>query len=138
MHIPVLVLLGALLSPGAALADAGHSHGHAGKYDVHAAAMGKPGDAKARGIRTVEITMTDRMRFQPETLTVRRGETIRFVVRNTGELRHELVLGTPAELKEHAALMQKFPEMEHDEPNGVVVEPGQTGSLVWRFTRAGT
>jgi uncharacterized cupredoxin-like copper-binding protein len=42
-----------------------------------------------------------------------------------------------AELKKHAALMQKFPSMEHEDPNAVTVEPGKTGTLIWQFTRAG-
>ena len=77
------------------------------------------------------------MRFSPDHIQVKRGETIRFVVRNNGKVKHEMVLGSPAELKEHAALMRKFPEMEHADPNQVAVEPGQTGELVWRFTRSG-
>lgn len=137
MPTKFIVLCGALLWSGAALADAGHSHGHAQKYDGHAAAMGEPGDPKARGIRTIEVSMNDRMRFQPATLTVKRGETVRFVVKNLGETKHELVLGTPAELTEHAKLMQKFPEMEHDDPNAVAVEPGKSGFFVWKFTKAG-
>lgn len=137
MAMKFLVLSGALIWSGAALADAGHSHGSGAKYDGHASAMGEPGDPKARGIRTIEIAMNDRMRFQPATLTIKRGETIRFVVKNLGDTKHELVLGTPAELKEHALLMEKFPEMEHDDPNAVSVEPGKSGSFLWKFTKAG-
>ena len=82
--------------------------------------------------------MDDRMRFVPDRVSVKRGETIRFVVHNAGKVKHELVLGTRAELKAHAALMRKFPGMEHADPNQVPVEPGATGELVWQFTRAGT
>jgi uncharacterized cupredoxin-like copper-binding protein len=69
---------------------------------------------------------------------VKRGETIRFVARNTGKEKHEMVLGTIEELKKHAELMRKFPEMEHADPNQVTVDPGKTGELVWQFTKAGT
>jgi uncharacterized cupredoxin-like copper-binding protein len=103
----------------------------------HAATIGKPGDP-AKVTRAVEVEMNDEMRFKPASIQVKRGETIRFIVRNTGKLKHEMVLGTIKELKEHAELMRKFPEMEHDDPNQVVVEPGKTGELVWQFTRAGT
>ena len=82
--------------------------------------------------------MDDRMRFVPDRVSVKRGETIRFVVHNAGKVKHELVLGTRAELKAHAALMRKFPEMEHTDPNRLSVDPGKTGTLVWQFTRAGT
>src|SRR4249920_1011142 len=71
-------------------------------------AWGIAGDAKSAK-RTVHITMSDRMRFTPDTLTVRRGETVRLVFRNEGQQLHEFVLGTQKELEEHAALMLKFP-----------------------------
>jgi uncharacterized cupredoxin-like copper-binding protein len=82
--------------------------------------------------------MTDAMRFKPATIKVKRGETIRFLARNTGKVKHEMVLGTIGELKKHAELMRKFPEMEHADPNQVSVGPGKTGELIWQFTRAGT
>lgn len=119
---------------------AGHSHGHddkKGAYSGHAAALGEPGDPKARA-RVININMTDEMRFQPATVTVSKGETIRFNIKNSGQLKHELTLGTMEELKEHAAVMQKHPEMEHDDPNAVTVEPGQTKTLTWKFTKGGT
>ena len=102
----------------------------------HAAALGKPGDP-ARVDRTIEIATSDDMRFSPSEIRVKRGQTIRFKVVNGGQMKHEMVLGTLAELKAHAALMRKFPEMEHDDPNAVTVEPGKAGELVWLFTRTG-
>jgi uncharacterized cupredoxin-like copper-binding protein len=68
---------------------------------------------------------------------VRRGETVRFRVTNAGKAMHEMVLGTLADLREHAELMRRFPNMQHDEPNMVHVAPGKTGTLTWQFTRAG-
>jgi uncharacterized cupredoxin-like copper-binding protein len=128
----------AVLAPITALSHSPAEHKAAAKADAgHAAALGRPGDAK-KVSRTIEVGMSDDMRFTPASVNVRQNETIRFVVKNTGKLKHELVLGTLAALKEHAAMMQKFPEMEHDDPNAVTVEPGRTGSLVWQFTRAGT
>lgn len=100
-------------------------------------AWGIAGDAKAVK-RTIEVRMLDTMRFVPERIEVRQGETIRFVHRNDGKVMHEFVLGTPAELAEHAALMKKFPNMEHDEPYMAHVPPGKTGSIVWTFNRAGS
>ena len=78
------------------------------------------------------------MRFSPASVSAKKGETIRFVLKNEGKLKHEMVLGTIAELKEHAALMVKFPQMEHADPNQASVEPGKTGELIWQFTKAGT
>ncbi len=120
--IPILLLI--LTSQGAQAAAG------------HAAALGKPGDP-ARVERTIEITTGDNMRFSPDRIQVKRGQTIRFRVVNGGQMKHEFVLGTLAELKKHAALMRKFPDMEHDDPNAVSVDPGQTRELVWRFTRRG-
>jgi uncharacterized cupredoxin-like copper-binding protein len=100
-------------------------------------AYGKPGD-RGKASRTVEIAMSDEMRFTPASITARKGETIRFVVNNSGKLKHELVLGSIRELKEHAALMLKSPEMEHADPNQISVDPGKTGELIWQFTNAGT
>ncbi|MBP6110417.1 MAG: cupredoxin family protein [Rhodocyclaceae bacterium] len=81
--------------------------------------------------------MNDTMRFVPDSVSVQVGETIKFVVKNDGKLKHEMVLGTSKDLKAHAALMQKFPEMEHAEPNMVTVQSGSTGEIIWQFTKAG-
>lgn len=98
--------------------------------------FGRPGDAK-KATRTVRIEMSDRMRFNPAGLTITRGETVKFVVRNNGKVMHEMVIGTMKELKEHAEVMKKHPHMAHDDPFGVEVEPGKTGTLVWQFTKPG-
>ena len=103
----------------------------------HAADLGTPGDPN-NVTRSVEVEMTDAMRFRPDSIDVKRGETIRFIVRNTGMLRHEMVLGTIEEMREHAERMRKSPGMKHADPNQVSVEPGRTGELIWRFTRDGT
>jgi uncharacterized cupredoxin-like copper-binding protein len=87
--------------------------------------------------RTVNVDMSDRMRFTPDSLNVRQGDTIRFIVKNSGKVMHEFVLGTLPELKEHAELMKKHPNMEHDEPYMAHVSPGKTETIVWQFTKAG-
>ena len=97
---------------------------------------GIAGDAVAAK-RTIELTMTDNMRFTPDRIDVRQGETVRIVVKNKGRMLHEFVLGTKQELDEHAALMIKFPTMEHDEPYMAHVPVGKTGEIVWTFNRAG-
>jgi len=120
------ITITATLASGLSRADAGHG-----------AAIGKPGDP-AKVTRTIEISGSDRMRYSPSVITVKRGETVRLVVRNGGKIDHELVLGTMKELKEHAELMRKHPGMEHDEPNMAAVRPGETREIIWQFTRAGT
>ena len=126
--VPMLVVIGLALAASTAIA---HDDEH------HDAAYGKPGEP-AKVSRTIEIDMSDAMRFTPATVTARKGETIRFLVKNSGKVKHEMVLGSIKELKEHAALMLKFPEMEHAEPNQSSVDPGKTGELIWQFTKAGT
>lgn len=103
---------------------------------VEATAFGQQGDP-AKVTRTIRVSMSDRMRFTPENLTVRKGETVRFVVDNKGAVLHEMVLGTAQALKEHAELMKKHPGMEHDEPSMAHVRPGASGEIVWQFTQAG-
>lgn len=87
--------------------------------------------------RVVRIEMSDAMRFKPALVTVKRGEAVRFEAVNRGKANHEMVLGTMAELKEHAELMRGNPGMEHDEPHMLHVAPGKRGAMTWRFTRAG-
>ncbi|MBE0605492.1 MAG: cupredoxin family protein [Deltaproteobacteria bacterium] len=117
--------------------DKNHVKKEEPQADGHATALGRPGDP-GKVSRSIMVEMNDAMRFKPDSIRVKRGETIRFIVRNIGKLKHEMVLGTIEELKEHAELMRKFPEMEHADPNQVSVDPGKTGELVWQFTRDGT
>ena len=77
------------------------------------------------------------MLFQPDRIEVRRGEQIRFVLKNTGALEHEFMLATKAENAKHAELMQKYPDMEHDDPNGRRVKPNGESQILWRFTKPG-
>ena len=99
-------------------------------------AFGKASDPR-HAARTVRVDMADTMRFTPSEITVKQGDTVRFVATNRGKLPHEMVLGTRKELEAHAALMKKHPGMEHDEPNMLHVSPGTTGEMGWQFTRAG-
>jgi uncharacterized cupredoxin-like copper-binding protein len=132
----------ALVAGGCLLAPAAWAHGdapHAAKSTPVAReqkAWGIAGDPKAAR-RTVQIRMLDTMRFAPDKVSVKQGETIRFVVRNDGKMLHEFVIGTQAENDAHAALMIKFPDMEHDEPWMAHVPPGRQGEVIWTFNRAG-
>ena len=97
---------------------------------------GIAGDAKS-AVRTVTLRMGDNMRFTPDVVSVKQGETVRFVVKNQGKQLHEMVIGTKKELDAHAALMLKFPTMEHDEPYMAHVAAGKSQNLIWTFNRAG-
>ncbi len=135
--IASVLSLATLSLSSVAYADAGHGHGASKeKQQDHASVAGKPGDA-AKVSRTVEVDMNDTMRFTPANIAVKKGETIKFVVKNSGKITHEMVLGSMKELQEHAAMMKKMPGMVHADDNMVVVEPGKTGEIIWQFTNAG-
>jgi uncharacterized cupredoxin-like copper-binding protein len=87
--------------------------------------------------RSIAIRMTDDMRFTPDTLQIRQGETIRFTISNAGRRLHEMVIGTPEAIAEHAALMKRFPKMEHAEAHMSHVRAGQQGEIIWHFNRVG-
>jgi len=144
MKAKMLILAALALAPAGANAhDGAHQATAHGKAEGgqsggagHAQGIGKPGDPK-KVSRTIRMLMSDDMRFTPANIEVKRGETIRFAVRNAGKLKHEMVLGSMAELKQHAEMMRNMPGMEHADPNMLTLEPGKTGELIWRFTRAG-
>lgn len=106
--------------------------------------------------RTVELTLGD-MYFEPKTLSVKEGETVRFVLTNKGTLLHEFNLGDAAMHAAHQQEMLKMVAsgmltatgmkhdmagmdhgdmgMKHDDPNSVLVDPGKTAELTWTFTK---
>ena len=147
---------------GAGAHKGGHSDGHAegqGHGHEDAMAFGEPG-VSSEADRTIEIVMGDNY-FEPEELVIQAGETIRFVVKNDGEFLHEFNIGKAAMHAEHQEEMMTMMEhgmltatgidhdmmkMDHtamgmsghvhDDPNSVLVEPGATQELVWKFAEA--
>ena len=107
------------------------------QHGTSASLIGKPGDP-AKVSHTIDMTMADTMRFSPREISVKAGETVRFNLTNTGKVPHELVIGSIQELREHAEMMRKMPEMKHAEPNMITLGPGQRGELVWEFDQPGT
>lgn len=149
-----LIAAGTLLGIGAALASGMHAggHGHAAVFE-----FGQPAEA-GKATRTVKVVMRDNL-YEPESIAVQTGETIRFVIKNEGAFVHEFNLGTAAMHAEHQAEMMMMVEhgvlepdkinrermkmdmgngktMEHDDPNSVLLEPGESGEIVWTFTKA--
>jgi uncharacterized cupredoxin-like copper-binding protein len=124
--------LGSAASAGPGSPGHGHSHG--------GFSAGAPGDPK-KPARVVQVTMREgdgKMVFVPQRVEVKRGEQVRFMLRNSGELEHEFVLATTEENIKHAEDMKKNPEMEHDDPNAKRLAPKKAGEIVWRFSKAGT
>lgn len=131
--IPVLALAFAA-AIGPAVAGSGTpGHGH------ETFSAGEPGDPKkpAQAILVVMREGTGKMMFFPDRLEIRKGDQVRFLLRNNGLLDHEFVLATTEENLKHAEDMKKNPEMEHDDPNARRVEPKKSTELVWRFTKVG-
>lgn len=138
MKTAMTFLCAALLaaSPAWAHGDPSHAAHGAQTPPRQQQAWGIAGEAKEVK-RTLTLTMTDDMRFTPDRIEVKQGETVRLRVRNAGKLMHELVIGTRETLAAHAAAMRKHPGMEHDEAHMVHVAPGKTGDVLWTFNRAG-
>jgi uncharacterized cupredoxin-like copper-binding protein len=97
---------------------------------------GEPGNA-AKPSRTIEIELSE-MTYEPIRIEVKRGEQIRFVLRNAGTEDHEFLLATTRENLKHAEVMKKYPHMEHDDPNGVRLGPKKSAEILWRFSKRGT
>ena len=113
------------------------SNGFSSTGDSNSAVdIGKPGDAE-KVSRTVKLTQMDNM-FLPGEVKVVEGETIRFVIKNGGNHKHEMLLGPMIELKKAAEMRRKYPDKEHSEAHLVQLEPGEQKELIWQFTRAGT
>ncbi|KJC38076.1 copper resistance protein [Bradyrhizobium sp. LTSP885] len=106
------------------------------KHGHESFSAGEPGDPN-KPSRTVEVLLNE-MDFTPARIEVKRGEQIRFVLRNAGTKDHEFLLATTEENLKHAELMKKHPHMEHDDPNGVRLAPKKSAEILWKFTRAGT
>lgn len=142
MMLKQTILPALLLAALPALAFAAGEHGaHGAHGDKHgggtAGAAGMPGDP-AKVSRTISVEMYDTMRFKPDKVSVKAGETVRFFIVNKGKIPHEMVIGMADELDEHAEMMRKNPGMVHKEANQINLAPGQRGGIVWTFTNAGT
>lgn len=136
-------------------AHGGGGHGHVGHGN--GPALGAPGDASAV-TRTIDVTMHDNY-FEPESITVSEGETVKFVVKNAGEFVHEFSIATAEKHREHqpqmmmlmdhgvlhpdridrdaaGKMMADMGHGMHDEGNSVLLEPGQSGEIIWTFAAA--
>ncbi|GAB3540434.1 cupredoxin family protein [Noviherbaspirillum agri] len=132
----VLLSCGMTMAPALAHGNKQHAKPAFDPASAEQKVFGIAGDPQ-KATRTIKVAMTDNMRFVPDNITVRQGETVKFVVANRGRMMHEMVIGTMEDLKEHDRMMKKFPEMEHDEPHMSHVKPGTRQELVWTFNRPG-
>jgi uncharacterized cupredoxin-like copper-binding protein len=114
--------------------------GLAAAHEGHASfSAGEPGNPK-KPARIVEVIMREadgKMLYVPDKVEVRRGDQVRFIIKNEGELAHEFVLASTKDNLKHAALMKKYPEMEHDDPNAKTIQPKANAEVLWHFTKKG-
>jgi len=82
--------------------------------------------------RTIEIHMSDELRYNPADINVAAGETVRFLVTNDGETVHEFLIGDEAAQAEFAAEMAAGDSHGHTDA-GVTVEPGQSETFEYTF-----
>ena len=125
-HLRQAVLFAAIAYAAGAVAHEQH-----GGYSA-----GEPGNPK-KPAREIVVLMNE-MDYTPATIEVKRGEQIRFVIRNVGTEAHEFLLATTAENLKHGEAMKKNPDMEHDEPNGLRLDAKKSGEILWKFTKVGT
>ena len=118
---PVTVLLVAACSSAAAPA-------------VSPASPSAAADATAQ---TVDVKLSDSLRIDPPTMSFRAGQTVHFVITNTGSTNHEFFLGDEAEQMAHDGEMGGMAGMTHDEAQGIGVMPGETKTLDYTFAKAG-
>ncbi|AMN42045.1 cupredoxin domain-containing protein [Rhodoplanes sp. Z2-YC6860] len=131
LFVPCALAAFAALAPSRLNAHEAHSH--------TAFSAGQPGDPN-KPARVVKVSMLEdgkKMLFEPALVEVRRGEQIRFVITNNGTWDHEFMLASKSDNRKHAAVMKKFPHMEHDDPNAKRLAPFNSGEMVWRFTKRG-
>lgn len=98
--------------------------------------IGKSGDS-SKVSRTIKLTQVDNM-FLPSEIKVSEGETIQFVIKNGGTRKHEMLMGSMADLKKAANMRRMFPEKNHSDAHLVQLEPGEQKEFIWQFTSAGT
>lgn len=114
--------------------DAHANHDHS--TNAEQTAFGVVGDL-GKVTRTIKFNMGDNMRYTPDNITIKQGETVKFIITNQGKILHEMVIGTLKDLQEHAEMMRKMPDMQHDDPNMVRVKPSNSGEILWTFNKAG-
>ena len=137
MRLNTLILAALLAASAGVFAHGNEDHDKkTGPVKLEQKDWGIAAEAKTAK-RTIQVKMSDAMRFTPDLIQVKQGETVKLVITNEGQMLHEFVLGTKSELDAHAALMVKFPNMEHDEPYMAHVPAGKTGEITWTFNRAG-
>jgi uncharacterized cupredoxin-like copper-binding protein len=137
-HLLTWLVVMTLLLGACGGADEGDMGDHGGMGTIDTSSFGRPGDMDAADL-TISISTLDTFRFEPAEVAIEKGQTIAFEVTNDGELPHEFVLGTEAFQERHEmGMADAGTELPPDEPYAVGVEPGETKTVAWTFTKSGT
>ena len=106
--------------------------------------------------RVIKVVMYDNY-YEPNSFQIKKGETIKFEVENAGMLVHEFNIGTEPQHIKHQPEMAEMtmmgilypeyidkekmkemakmnPSMNHSHGNSVLLEPGEKGELIWKFS----
>ena len=94
-------------------------------------------EASAGTAKRIEVKLTDALKMEPAELTVKAGQPVTFVVTNSGAIQHEFYLGDEAAQGAHEQEMMSSGGMTMDEPDGIVLKPGETKELTYTFMSAG-
>ncbi len=108
--------------------------------------------------RVINVTMYDNY-YEPNSINIKKNETIKFIVTNKGKLVHEfniatkkmhlnhqpemmmmveneILLADKIDKKKMKEMSKKNPSMAHSHSNSVLLSPGESGNLIWKFTNS--
>ena len=106
--------------------------------------------------KVIVVNMYDNY-YEPSKIEIKKGETVKFVVTNKGELVHEFNIATKEMHLKHQPEMMKMVEneillpdridkqkmmeiskkdhsMAHKHSNSVLLSPGESAELIWKFS----
>ena len=125
-------------------------------YSASMNMIGEEGDPNKID-RVVNIKMYDNY-YEPNIVKIKKGETIKFIIENLGEMVHEYNIGTKEMHIKHQPEMQKLIDHEiilvdkidkikmkkmskmdhslgHSHANSIMLEPKSSGELIWKFSK---
>ncbi len=115
-------------------ASGSHTHDNEGGVGDEESAVGKPA-AEADSTKTIQVVTKDSMRYEFSPVPdIKAGDIVTFIVTNEGQIPHEFSIGDKREQDAHRKMMQKMPNMVHEDGNTTTVKPGETKKLTWNFS----
>lgn len=131
------VIAGSLVAASYWGKQGGYGHDHAVDHGSPAVTAAAPPSVAAAGVRNVVLEVDDSRRITPAKWKAQQGETVRLIVVNVGQAKHELVLGPALEVAAHAESMNATSAGHHGHDNVIAVGPGQTATLLYTFEQPG-